>query len=126
MNKMREAIRASAIAPALVTDQRGEQSFCFDESFIGFAGHFPAYPILPAFLQTLLAQLLAEQVVGQPLQFDRLQRAKFTRQIRPDEKVAVFLNCSQKEGQVRCVTQLKVDDEPAASFTLLLMKGPKL
>ena len=109
-----------------MTDQRGEQSFCFDESFIGFAGHFPAYPILPAFLQTLLAQLLAEQVVGQPLQFDRLQRAKFTRQIRPDEKVVVSLNCSQKEGQVRCVTQLKVDDEPAASFTLLLMKGPKL
>lgn len=126
MNKMRDAIRASAIAPALVTDQRGEQSFCFDESFIGFAGHFPAYPILPAFLQTLLAQLLAEQVVGQPLQFDRLQRAKFTRQIRPDEKVVVSLNCSQKEGQVRCVTQLNVDDEPAASFTLLLMKGPKL
>jgi len=126
MNKMREAIRASALAPALVTDERGEQSFCFDESFIGFAGHFPTYPILPAFLQTLLAQLLAEQVVGQPLQFDLLQRAKFTRQIRPDEKVDVSLSCLQKEGQVRCDVQLKVDDEPAASFTLILMKGPKL
>jgi 3-hydroxyacyl-[acyl-carrier-protein] dehydratase len=126
MNKMREAIRASAIAPALVTDERGEQSFCFDETFIGFAGHFPTYPILPAFLQTLLAQLLAEQVVGQSLQFDLLQRAKFTRQIRPDEKVDVSLSCLQKEGQVRCVTQLKVDDEPAASFTLILTKGPKL
>ena len=126
MNKMREAIRASALAPALVTDERGEQSFCFDESFIGFAGHFPNYPILPAFLQTLLAQLLAEQVVGQPLQFDLLQRAKFMRQIRPDEKVDVSLSCLQKEGQVRCDVQLKVDDEPAASFTLILMKGPKL
>ena len=38
MNKMREAIRASALAPALVTDEHAQQSFCFDESFIGFAG----------------------------------------------------------------------------------------
>ena len=126
MNKMREAIRESALAPAQVSDECGEQSFCFDESFIGFAGHFPTYPILPSFLQTLLAQLLAEQVVGQSLQFNLLQRAKFTRQIRPDEKVDVSLSCLQKEGQVRCVVQLKVDDEPAASFTLILMKGPKL
>ncbi len=123
---MREAIRQAALAPAVLATDSAEQSFCFNDTFIGFAGHFPDYPILPAILQTLLAQILAEQLSGEPLQFMALRRAKFTRQLRPEEQIDVRLNCQEKEEQLHCATQLQVGDETAASFTLVFGKGTEV
>jgi 3-hydroxyacyl-[acyl-carrier-protein] dehydratase len=123
MNRMREAIRRSALAPAQLTVDSGEQDFCFTDAFLGFAGHFPGYPILPAILQTLLAQLLAEQIMGEPLQFLSLKRAKFTRQLRPGDRITVSLSCRIMQGQLHCAAQLRVADEPASSFTLVFSKG---
>ena len=117
---MREAISQAALTPVVLATDSAEQSFCFNASFIGFAGHFPDYPILPAILQTLLAQLLAEQLIGEPLQFLALRRAKFTRQLRPEEQIDVTLDCREKEGHLHCATVLRVADETAASFTLVL------
>jgi 3-hydroxyacyl-[acyl-carrier-protein] dehydratase len=122
MNRMRQALLAAAVAPAQCAAESGTQSFCFSEDFLGFAGHFPDYPILPAILQALLAQQLAEQVVGGALQFQELTRAKFTRQLRPGELIEVAVNCQEQEGHWRCNSRLSVAAEPAASFTLLLGK----
>lgn len=120
---MRDAINKSALSPAVLSADVAEQSFCFKESFVGFAGHFPEYPILPAILQTLLAQILAEELIGEPLQFLSLTRAKFSRELRPEEQIDVSLSCLDKEGQLHCATQLRVADETAASFTLVLGRG---
>lgn len=120
---MREAISQAVLSPARIGEQSGEQSFCFAADFIGFSGHFPDYPILPAVLQTLLAQRLAEQVAGQPLQFLALERAKFTQQIGPGDQIEVSIGCREQEAQLRCACELRVDDKRAASFTLLLEKG---
>ena len=120
---MRVAISQAALASAQVTADSGTQSFRFNESFIGFEGHFPDYPILPAVLQTLLAQLLAEQIVGEPLQLLGLERAKFTRQLQPGERIDVSLNCQEKDGQLRCPAKLTVGTMSAASFTLTLGRG---
>lgn len=125
MNKIRKEIRQSALAPAIVTTETGEQSFCFAEEFSGFDGHFPDYPILPAILQTLLAQTLAEQVVGEPLQFCSLLRAKFTRQLRPGDRIEVGVICQNVEGLLKCLTQLQVDNEAASSFTIMFNRRAK-
>jgi 3-hydroxyacyl-[acyl-carrier-protein] dehydratase len=119
---MREAIVAAAVAPPQLTGLSGEQSFCFSSDFVGFAGHFPDYPILPAVLQVLLAQLVAEAIVGQPLQVVSLSRAKFVRQLRPDEKIDVVLDCREQSTDLRCSVTLQVGDEKAASFTLTLKR----
>jgi len=126
MNRMRQAIKEAALAPAHVAEGAGAQSFCFDEDFIGFAGHFPDYPILPAVLQILMVQLLAEQVVGLPLQFLSLKRAKFTHQLRPGDRIDVSLSCLEKEGHLHCAGELRVADQRAAGFTLMLGKGSTL
>ena len=123
---MREAIIQAALSPAQLTTDSGEQSFCFADSFIGFAGHFPDYPILPAILQTLMAHMMAEQIMGQSLQFLSLERAKFTRQLRPQEHIDVSLKCRDKEGHMRCTVQLEVAGESAANFTLVLGKGASI
>jgi len=120
---MRQALAEAAVSSAELTAESGTQSFCFSENFLGFTGHFPGYPILPAVLQTLLAQVLAEQVVGETLQFQSLMRAKFTRQLRPGELIKVVVSCKEQEGQCHCKTELTVAAEPAASFTLVLSRG---
>ncbi len=120
---MREAIMQAALGPARLTEETGEQSFRFAADFIGFAGHFPGYPILPAVLQTLMAQLLAEQLIGQQLQFLALERAKFTQQLAPDDQIDVSLRYREQDGQLRCSCELHAADKRAASFTLLLGKG---
>jgi 3-hydroxyacyl-[acyl-carrier-protein] dehydratase len=119
---MREAIAAAAVAPPQLTGLSGEQSFCFSSDFVGFSGHFPDYPILPAVLQVLLAQLVAEAIVGRPLQVVSLSRAKFVRQMRPDEKIDVALDCREQGADLRCSVTLQVGDEKAASFTLTLKR----
>ncbi|MCD6582872.1 MAG: hypothetical protein J7K90_13845 [Desulfuromusa sp.] len=115
---MRAAIREAALASAQVSELAGKQSFCFEPNFIGFAGHFPEYPILPAVLQLLLAQLLAEEVIGTPLVVHSLIRAKFTQQLRPGDQIDVQLRCKEKDGGFHCSTELQVGGQRAASFTL--------
>lgn len=123
MNRMRQAILKGALAPADLAGDAGSQQFRFDQEFVGFSGHFPGYPILPAILQTLLAQMLAEQVVGRPVEFLGLNKAKFFRQLRPGEKITVQVEIRKAGEELRCLAELAGEGEPAASFTLLLGVG---
>lgn len=120
---MREEIEKSALGPIELAAGAGRRSFRFTEDFIGFGGHFPGYPILPAVLQTLMAQTLAEQLVEGPLLFMALERAKFTHQLRPGDQIDVSVSCREKQGQLHCASELWLAGKRAASFTLLLGKG---
>lgn len=122
MNLMRKAIALSVTAPPLLSTTRGEQRYCFAEDFLGFSGHFPGYPILPAILQTLLAQMLAEQVIGVPLGLVSLERAKFMRQLRPGDEIHVGVECQEQGDHYRCTAQLSLEPGVAAHFTLVLEK----
>ncbi len=120
MNQMREAIHQAAVAPPRISAGHGRQQYRFGTNFPGFSGHFPGYPVLPAVLQSLLAQMLAEQIVGRALCFKTLQQAKFTRQVRPDEQLDVTVECRQQQGGYRCQAILTIADERAAQFVLFL------
>lgn len=122
---MRQEIDRAALAPAILTTDEGEQHFRFAADFVGFAGHFPDYPILPAILQVLLAQLLAEQLAGTRLEFLALEKAKFSRQLRPGDEITVKIVFRTREEQIRCAADLSCGSEQAASFTLLLGEGAK-
>ena len=120
---MRKAIAAAAVEPPQISELVAEQSFCFTPDFLGFSGHFPDYPILPAVLQVLLGQMVAEAMTAQPLQVLSLTRAKFIRQLRPDEKIDVRLDCCEQDDSLRCAVTLQVENEKAASFSLTLARG---
>jgi 3-hydroxyacyl-[acyl-carrier-protein] dehydratase len=127
MNKMRTAIHAAALAPVQITaSMAGQQSFCFDAEFLGFSGHFPDYPILPAVLQVLLAQLVAETVIGSSLSVVALSRAKFMQQVRPGDQIDVRVSCREKNGELRCAGELSVAEQQVASFTLVLKQEIEL
>jgi len=120
---MREEIERSALGPLQSDEQGGLRSFRFNEAFVGFAGHFPDYPILPAVLQALLAQMVAEQLLGEPADFLALERAKFTRQLRPGEQIEVKVRPRDKGENHWFACELSVGEEKAASFTLVLSAG---
>lgn len=120
---MRAEIEKSALGPIDLIEEGGQRSFQFGDDFIGFAGHFPGYPILPAVLQTLLAQMVAERLLGESLQFVALERAKFTQQLRPGDRIDVRVNCQEKKEQLHCHCDLVCAESRAASFILVLAKG---
>lgn len=123
MNSMRRAIARATLEPASLTSGSGEQSFCFTEDFLGFAGHFPGYPILPAILQILMAQLVAEQIHGERLEFLSLERAKFTRELHPGDQIRVQVAFGEASELLRCRAELHCGAEMAASFTLTFAAG---
>ena len=120
MNQMRTEIKAAALAPIQIDELVGEQSFSFSPDFVGFAGHFPGFAILPAILQQIIAQMVAEAVIGAPVTIKSINRAKFRLQIKPNEQIDVRVSCREKDDLNQCKCELTVAGKSAASFTLVL------
>ena len=99
--------------------------YLLPESFCGFAGHFPDFPIVPAVIQVMMAQILVEEYLPQCAAIGGIQRAKFLRQIKPDENIQVC--CSTKTVRNRKVVDvlIEVDGSPAATMLLLCVNGEK-
>lgn len=64
--------------------------------FAVFEGHFPGFPILPAFVQVQMAQHLLERALDRPLFLSGLDAAKFTAKAGPGDRLAI----SCREGNI--------------------------
>lgn len=120
MRQLIDAVRAAAIKELYHDEKSGwTRVFCFPEQFIGFSGHFPGAPVLPAIVQVLAAQVVAEMIIEKPLRLSSVTRAKFHVQIRPGDHAVV----SCKEGSANAPgtamdTKIVVEDQLAASFSM--------
>ena len=86
MSKIKQSILASAVSDLETHAPDGiSQTFRFTDDFIGFSGHFPGFPVLPAFVHILTAQVVLESHVGHALTLSQLTNAKFLVPIRPME-----------------------------------------
>ena len=63
--------------------------FLFPSDFVGFSGHFPGHPLLPAFAQVMVALHVVEKWKGSSPVMSSLERAKFRLEIHPDEEIFV-------------------------------------
>jgi len=93
--------------------------FSFPPGFTGFAGHFPGMPILPAMLQTLMAQMLAEQALPAGVALAGVKRAKFALQIGPDTEIEVEVAWRRTLEQWSCNATLRAQEQAASSMTLI-------
>ena len=59
-----------------------------------FAGHFPAYPILPGVLLLALARSTISDYFGRPVQLSEVRRQRFSKPVLPGMRVAVELQLS--------------------------------
>ena len=63
--------------------------FQFAATFVGFQGHFPGNPILPAIFQLAAVRFLLERLLGQTIRPKLYNKIKFKGMIRPEDAVTI-------------------------------------
>ena len=123
---MRQALQNTAQGE-LITDNSdsGFRKFCPATDFIGFDGHFPDYPILPAMLQILLGIIVSEELYGQKLALQKLDKAKFMAQIQPEQSITVSCKITrpttdEPQKTIKARVTITTNKQKAASMTLFL------
>lgn len=120
MSQIRNALLGCQCAAATVVDDVVCQRYCLPADFVGFDGHFPDYPIVPAVVQILMAQLVAEQYLSKRLSIGAIDRSKFHRQLKPLDVIDAYCQPKQVRGKALIDCQLKIDDEVVSAFWLVL------
>ena len=100
--------------------------FCFPQEFIAFQGHFPGNPLLPGVVQIMMSVHVAAH--GTNLALKEVKRCKFTRPVRPQERVIVSATLKPGEKSpsdmhhigVQANVSLSVDNVLCAAMTLVL------
>jgi 3-hydroxyacyl-[acyl-carrier-protein] dehydratase len=87
----------------------------FPRRFIGFKGHFPDNPVLPAIVQLATVRAIAEQGLHRPLALQKYSRTKFRAMIRPDQNVFFQLDIERSQGGYQGKFDIRDSDrEPIA------------
>jgi 3-hydroxyacyl-[acyl-carrier-protein] dehydratase len=124
MNALRRGIRASAAGEIARTGpETVARRYRFAPGFIGFSGHFPGDPILPAIVQVCAVVSLAEEESGKALRLAAVRSAKFLSPIRPDEDVWIRYRRRVEPGMHICDATLSVAGKTVAVFQLELAEG---
>jgi 3-hydroxyacyl-[acyl-carrier-protein] dehydratase len=90
MTPLQQAIRGAEIEQsARFASESASLEFVFAPDFLGFGGHFPGAPVLPAAVQLMLGRHVLERWRGQACRLVGLSQAKFLKRIGPDERVLV-------------------------------------
>lgn len=100
-------------------------TLCFDHDFIGFAGHFPQKPILPAVCMMAAATLMTATLMNIPLRLLGIPLMKFRRQVRPDDNLQFIFSPESCDGNryiYDYTLTLLPEGKPVARFKLTLAK----
>ena len=108
MNRIEEEIcRAALAAVAEEDDGRLLRRFRFSPGFVGFQGHFPGYPVVPAIVQLLAAQGVALSRLSGTVRLAAVENAKFLIQLRPEEEIVV--SCRLRNRGEESVAHARID-----------------
>ncbi|MGA2109570.1 MAG: 3-hydroxyacyl-ACP dehydratase [Syntrophorhabdales bacterium] len=127
MSVLKKAIKAAAVNEPLPGNEGWiGQTFTFEPGFLGFSGHFPGYPLVPAFVQVLASIAVMERVKETGLELSALDNAKFQRELRPGASVNV--ECRETAGLPLLAFQARITDEEgkAATFSVRCMAAEQV
>lgn len=88
-DKVGQGILHSLINVDIKPGDAAEATICFGPDFIGFSGHFPGYPVLPAVVILYTGWVLAELCHHHKLNLLSIGKAKFSRPIHPGDEMKV-------------------------------------
>jgi 3-hydroxymyristoyl/3-hydroxydecanoyl-(acyl carrier protein) dehydratase len=108
------------IAVVASPDGSAEARVFVPSDFAGFAGHFPAEPVLPAMCHVDLALRAASRAFG-ALDLVAVERARFPRKTLPDETLTIRIR-RDAAGRLHC--EHRVGDAICAQFVLEVSSRP--
>jgi len=121
---MRDSIAGARISGP---DREADGVTAFEFRFGGddpvFAGHFPAYPLLPGVFQLEMTRAAAEWALQCSLVLREISKAKFQRPILPAEIVRMELKWSEAAGLIRARAGFSVAGQRAGETTMLLCRS---
>lgn len=100
-----------------------EGRYLFPETFAGFDGHFPGFPILPAIVQIRAAVALVGESKGAAQRLVAVQDAKFLNTVHPGQELVVTCRTRTVQGREFYDARLTVGE--AAVSTMLLDLAPE-
>ena len=118
---LREAIVDCAQSEVTALEDGFQWTLCFPKDFVGFDGHFPGHPVLPAFIQILVTQCALQQRSARTWSLQRVKRAKFMKIVEPNQPVTVTWTEKESEGNLQASFTLTVDASKVASFTAVFV-----
>lgn len=119
MNKIVLGIAAASQGTA-TTDSSSmmEGRFVFADSFVGFDGHFPEHPILPAIVEIMTVVSLVSERSGCGQRLVSVEDAKFLTPVRPNQELLV--QCRQRTIKGKLLYDAKLSVGEATTATMLL------
>ncbi|MGB2809013.1 MAG: hypothetical protein WBC22_14815 [Sedimentisphaerales bacterium] len=120
MKNMNDEIRGCGIESAQKTEGGWEKTYIFPSDFLGFQGHFPENPILPAVIQIMMAREAVAEQMGQEFDVTKLSRAKYMKVITPGIPVTVIWTIKEQPGSITCKCTLETEGNPASKLILTL------
>lgn len=122
MNRLKaEIAKCSDTQMEVVGVRKVSRRYCFPPSFIGFSGHFPGYPVLPAFVQVMAAMAVVEELKGRPCELSSMERAKFRIEVRPDQLISVECREYGPQDEPAFEVNITTAEGVAASFTMKII-----
>ena len=122
MNALIDAVKRSALGRVQTKDPDTiTGKYCFSDDFLGFSGHFPGYPILPAVVQLIAAQCLIEEQKGHQIELRSVLNAKFLQEIRPGNEILIQCTDCAVKGLPGSKIQICSGDKIAASFLMTFL-----
>ena len=126
MNRLKaEIVKCAGTQIEIVGPRKVSRRYCFPPSFIGFSGHFPGYPVLPAFAEVMAAMAVVEEWKGRPCELSSLERAKFRIEVRPDQMINVQCREYGPEDEPAIEVNINTTEGVAASFIMKIIIGRK-
>lgn len=122
MKNINDRIRACSTKPAQKTERGWEKTYIFPSDFLGFQGHFPENPILPAVVQVMMAREAVTEQIGQEYDVIKLSRAKYMKVITPGIPVTVIWTIKEQPDSITCNCILETEGSPASKLILILTK----
>jgi 3-hydroxyacyl-[acyl-carrier-protein] dehydratase len=120
MSRLRREISEAALGVIeIIAPDKAIRRYCFPSHFIGFSGHFPGYPVLPAFVQVLSTLMVMEDWKCRPLRLFTIERAKFHIEVKPDQEMTVECREYVAKGTPAIEAKLSVAEGFAAVFHII-------
>jgi len=121
MNTLVNDIQTCSHQPTRKTDRGREKEYIFPQSFLGFQGHFPGKPVLPAVVQIMIFRESIAEELARPLEIVKVTRAKFLKVIGADVSVTATWTLKETDEGFLCKCLLESEGERASSFNLTLI-----